>query len=194
MNSDNGVVMQTQTSKVEVMGNFVEYENVRTQVRMNILPSDMGGYWNRCGLTADFGAAFMAYCHPNHSGTRNTLSFILNEMVENAVKFTASSEKSIGINLFENDHQVIFEVENVATGEECDHFRSFFENYILNDLDDTKYLELIEHQAEDAASSRLGLITIIKNFNAAVGLCFKGPDPEHLYSITTRVTINPLEI
>jgi hypothetical protein len=184
-----------ETFNAETLGSFVEvFEGIRTQVSMRISPSDLGGFWNRCGLTANFGAAFIAYNHPDQQNTRNTLSFILNELVENGVKFSTGRDKQLTINMMETDDKIIFEVTNFVTYENYKKFREYSQYILDGENISEKYLEVLQEQKDAGASGRLGLLTISDNFNARLGVKMESTENPGVFKVTVQVIINPLEI
>ena len=188
--------MQTVIDNKEVLGAYINLDNndkVKTLVSIKLFPSDLGGYWNRCGMTADFGANFMSYCYPNSIGAKNTLSFILNELVENAIKFSKHNEKPIELELMDFENQIIFEVRNFIDIDAYNSFKGFIQNYIVRQNVDEKYMELMTHLDTGSHTSQLGLLTIVNNFKTKAGFEFRGP-VDGYYKSSVQIIINPLEI
>ena len=69
-------------------------------LELRFLPLDFVMHWHRCGLTADYFAAHSAYTFDNRDAARAVLSTVVNELLENAVKF--SSDKSLPASLVLN--------------------------------------------------------------------------------------------
>lgn len=189
--------MELTKSKKEVFGNYIDlerYPEIKTRVNMTLMPSDLGGYWNRCGLTADFGAAFMAFCFPGQGNARNSLSFILNELVENSVKFSNNRENRLNINLIEVDNYIVFEVINSIDTKHYRSFKDYLKEYLLADNMTEKYFELMSDQERLEKKSNLGLMTILNNFNLKLGVQFEQDEEEGAYEVKVQVIIKPTEI
>ncbi|MGL1893215.1 MAG: DUF6272 family protein [Spirochaetaceae bacterium] len=170
---------------------FSNEDNISNMVHITLLPKDLALYWQRCGLTADFGASFASFCFPKISEAKNSLSVILNELVENAVKYSSESSKRIKITLCDNDGFLYFEVENYISDEQKKLFIDFIEKLeSAEDINDF-YTEAME-KAMTGEGSGLGLLTILNDYNVGMSFTFsKKQDFPSFHIVKLQVRINP---
>lgn len=169
---------------------FKTDDEISNMVHITLLPKDLALYWQRCGLTADFGASFAAFCFPEIEGAKNALSVILNELVENAVKYSSEESKRIKITLCEKDKYLYFEVENYITWDQ----RLIFDKEIklLEECNDigSAYIEAME-RSMTGDESRLGLLTILNDYKVGISFTFAEikTDPSyHVVKLQVRIT------
>lgn len=181
--------------QLETYGVFLSNPgHIDLQISITITPSDLNGYIKRCGLTADYGAAFMSISLNHENAARNTLSFILNEMVENAVKFSHSRDEKIDVTISQKSDEIIFSVTNLISPEQYTYLKNFIEDYLVAPDINGKYMELLETMSLQNNISRIGLMTILNNFNARIGIQIKGPNERDLYSTAIQIAVKPGEI
>ena len=56
--------------------------------RHPFVPIDLVREWSRCGQTADYMARYLAYDFADRETAASVLSTVINELVENAAKFS----------------------------------------------------------------------------------------------------------
>ncbi len=135
-----------------------------------IVPLDFMTEWQRCGLVADFLARYQSFNFKNPEKALNVLSTVVNELLENGVKFSADKNKLVNLSL--RYYGSTIEIETVNT---CDQTQAVvLDTYIerlKNNDSETMFLEQIQ-KSEDGGSdvSGLGLITILKDYDAQLGI------------------------
>ena len=177
-----------------VVGTYKDNSSpLRTLIRLSLFPRDMAMQWKRCGLTADFVAGFFSYRYPRCRRSQNSLSTILNEMVENAVKFSSPDDSPIEIALFDVDHEIVLQVDNWADQEQATRFleqaRALFDAVDI----EACYIETIRRSAEDPGSSGIGLLTLIHDFQVALGVRLTPGGSATFSHISIQVRLNPEE-
>lgn len=172
---------------------FIEFDGERhNKVRLELFPKDLALYWQRCGLTANFGASFAAFCFPKIKNAENALSVILNELVENAVKYSSDDNKQITIALCESEGFLYFEVDNYITERQDGIFRR--EVSSIEDMDDINqaYIDAME-RSMTGEDSRLGLLTILNDYKVTMAFTFS-EDRNHAKKVAIQVRISPEDI
>jgi hypothetical protein len=165
----------------------------RTLIRLSLLPRDMAMQWRRCGLTADFVAGFFAYRYPRCRPTQNSLSTILNEIVENAVKFSSPDDSPIEISLFDADDEIVLQVDNWAQHEQASRFLETA-RAVLDAADlEARYMDTLRKNALTADASGIGLLTLIHDFKVAVGVRLAPAKGPGFSRISIQVRLNPEE-
>lgn len=162
------------------------------KVRMVLFPKDLALYWQRCGLTANFGASFAAFCFPETKNAENALSVILNELVENAVKYSSNDNKQITIALCESNGFLYFEVDNFITEQQAEVFNR--EVSSIEDIADINqaYVDAME-RSMTGEDSRLGLLTILNDYKVSMAFTFS-EDISQAKKVAIQVRISPEDI
>lgn len=161
--------------------------------------------WRNNGLSADFVADYLTTFFPisddNESSKqrqeeiKSAVSFIANELLENAMKFHDSTSHypiKFEIHLLEAQEViVILQVTNSINNSDYLKFSSFIQELINSDPDDF-YIHQIEKSAldEDSTASGLGLLTMVNDYEARLGWKFeKNETPVKITTVTTMVQI-----
>ncbi len=137
--------------------------------------------WRNNGLSADFVADYLTAFFPASEGDPNILerrnelrsavSYIANELLENAMKFHNEAAKvsiQFGIYLL-NDTVVLFS-KNCISSATFEKFQKVIQELTTTDPEELyiSHLEKLAEQ-EDSTSSGLGLITIVHDYLAKLG-------------------------
>jgi len=143
--------------------------------------------WRNNGLSADFLADYFSTFFPSASDDSgpNTLkkqaklkeavSYIANELLENAMKFNDDSSNypiTIQFQLY-SDH-LILRVTNSINDKNTTKFQLFLNEFLRNEPQDL-FLRQMKAAETDAGmtTSRLGLLTMIDSYNAKLGWQFE---------------------
>ena len=127
---------------------------------------------------------------------KSTVSFIGNELLENAIKFKSTNCHSVkfGIhfpnNLQENlkEINIIVFTKNSIDEQNLEKFQEFVQQLLSFDTNEL-YIKQIEKttEADDNNASGLGLLSIINDYSAKLGWKFE--QESHNLSITTVITM-----
>ncbi len=164
-----------------------------SMIFISLFPADLVKYWSRCGLVADFAATFYSFRFPDSTKARSSLSVILNEIVENAVKFSNTPNNNIAINLFNITDVIVFEVENFIDAERYASFLSKAKELLEGGDIKAQYFEALKAKGRDPGSSGLGLLTIMHDFNARIGIRFSQTDAG-IRRVSLQVIVRPEEL
>lgn len=171
---------------------YTQEDSVSNMVTITLLPKDLALYWQRCGITADFGASFSSFCFPLVKNVKNTLSAILNELVENAVKYSSQESKRVRITLSDDKEFLFFEVENYVSGEQWEKFNNEIE-YLENiDNIEAEYVLAME-RSMTGEESKLGLLTMLNDYMVSLGIQLSQKE-DGVKSVVIQVKINPEDI
>jgi hypothetical protein len=161
--------------------------------------------WRNNGLSADFVADYLTTFFPigaddseskqRQEEIKGAVSFIANELLENAMKFNDQNSDyhiKLEINLLdEDDVTVILQVTNSLNSENFDNFYTFIQTLISSNPNDF-YIEQLEKNAADehSTASGLGLLTMINDYRAKLGWKFeKSETPVKINTVTTMVQL-----
>lgn len=151
--------------------------------------------WRNNGLSANFIADYLTTFFPiqadddasraRHAEIKSSVSYIANELLENAMKFAVNEVQlpiRFGLHLVEDDGvTVVLSTTNSVSRKSVAVFQEFIQELLTADLDEL-YLRQLERSAEDDtfSSSGLGFITMKNDYNAQLGWKFAEIDPENL--------------
>lgn len=138
--------------------------------------------WRNYGISADFLGDYFATFFPGEaldgSGfqrpdvVKAAVSYIANELLENAIKFNdPDAHFPISISLFLSEDAILFDVINYVNGTLADRYQTFIQLLIDSDID-CLYMEQLERTAMGEGESNMGLLTMIKDYNAQLGWKF----------------------
>lgn len=128
--------------------------------------------WHHASTTSEFIGEFYALrsgaLSLDYNETRHSIGYLVNELLENAVKFRHPGDISVDTSI----DGVRFEirVSNLINRETAERFRSLLEEITSRDPGEL-LIERIEANAEDANSSAsgLGLLTLMSDYGAKLG-------------------------
>lgn len=186
------------STKTQVLGDYIPPDTrgiPHGQLQITLYPRDFLGTWRRCGMTADYLAGFLACQLDNFDHALNVLSTVLNELVENCVKFSVDPNAAVSLEVASYGNVLTLQARNAATPTQSAQFAEFLRQLLTEDTTallwsqiDLKEGELFS--ADEDAGSGLGLITITKDFMADLGvqICEQAGTDQH--EITVQVHLH----
>lgn len=148
--------------------------------------------WRNNGLSADFIADYLITFFTGNDGAANdtdkqlefkgAVSYITNELLENAMKFNdETSKRPINISLYLYSDKVVLLVTNSVPPQAVGKFQAYIKEIIGSDPGEL-YIRQMEKDAEDEGetASGLGLLTMINDYLVKIGWKFETVqnDPE----------------
>jgi hypothetical protein len=163
--------------------------------------------WENNSLSADFISEYFKifYISPQtalEKGTdrenlleniRDSVKYIANELLENAMKFQAPAEyptiAQIFLSLYEK--RLVFYITHSITLEQSTIFQKFIEQLLANDPE-TLYFEAMRRSAreEHEQHSGIGLLSMICDYAAQLGWKFESIQDLPLVNVTVMVTLD----
>ena len=93
------------------------------ELSVTLIPLDLVTEWARCGQTADYLARFLAYDFEKRELAASVLSTVVNELVENAVKFSSDKTLPAQIVVRQFGDRISITTSNNATAAQAESFR-----------------------------------------------------------------------
>lgn len=167
----------------EVFGSFIE--NLPQNTEFLLLGFSPGSLpikqrWRNNGLSADFLADYMTTFFPGEpsqkvADIKNIVSYIANELLENAMKYSDERTKcpiSLGLHLFAD--RFVFVATNPIANTQKPKFQEYIKKILENDPYEL-YMQKLESQAGDDSQteSGLGYLTMINDYQAEMGWKFE---------------------
>ncbi len=187
----------------EIYGDFQEHlPNSDQFLVISFSPSSipLKQRWRNNGLSADFVADYLTTFFPINENEPSTIerqkelkgavSYIANELLENAMKFHDESIHStiqFGIHLL-NETVILFS-KNCIASEDWPRFKTIIDDLVTCDAEDL-YVAQMEKLAEEenSTASGLGLITICCDYGAKLGWKIEN-NPQEIGILTVNTMV-----
>lgn len=178
-------------------GDYIDIHNQVTplsKLYIHVLPLDMIVQWRRCGQTADYVARFLAYHFSGVGRSMNLLSTILNELLENCVKFSFDKRHPIDITALLLPEKMILQATNSISFSQEKVFAAFIDTLFREDLDElfiTQIMRSAENQRDD---SGLGLITLKRDYVSTMGVRIQPLPNVEFREVSVQLQLDPDDI
>jgi len=163
----------------QTLGNFIEpQEGHGEYLKIGFQPSSitLQQRWHNNGLSADFLAGYMSTFFPGddqastarQAEIKDAISFIANELLENAMKFSyAQSQHTVTIEMFLDVDVIKLYTVNSIAPDKIGSFQQFIGRLLTEDTD-ALYTEQLERNAtgENEGASGLGFLTMLNDYGA----------------------------
>jgi len=150
--------------------------------RLRISEGPLEVSWHHCSLTSDFIGDFYAAVsgagsEAGSNERRHSIGYLVNELLENAVKFRAPGD--IEIETLLSDGGFGLRVANNVAADVAARFADGLAELTKRDPGDL-LIERIERNAEDPESSGsgLGLLTLMSDYDVRLGWTFQRTEPD----------------
>jgi hypothetical protein len=145
--------------------------------------------WKNNSLSADFmGDYFANFYALDVSGqpgrreeVKSTVSFVANELIENAMKFTDVDAIPISIRLTMLDGELVFCATNGTSVRNGAQYQEAIQTLLSADL----WAEYEKRASATGESSGLGLLSMLLDYSARIGWRFLARDEQRVMIITT---------
>lgn len=145
-------------------------------MRVTLSDGPLGVSWQHASETCEFLGDVFALRHAqngaDYNDARHSIIYLVNELLENAIKFRAPGEIRVECSLDDGNFELT--VRNQAAPETAGRFQSLIEELTARDPGEL-LIERIEANAADEASSAsgLGLLTLMNDYGARLGWDFR---------------------
>lgn len=156
-------------------------------VDLRLVSRDPEATWKRCALTSDFLAGFLA--PTPDADEREELSVVIDELLANAVKFSADITAPVSMAVQHFGDAVRVEASNVCDEENAQALIEALKRVVEQNLEDLFVQQIEESAAADQDSSKLGFITLRMNFDARLGARVTRNE-DGLYTVTVAVLLD----
>ena len=164
-----------------------------TGVAVEMPALDLVTQWRRCGLSADFLAGYMAYDFADRGVASNVLSTVINEILENAAKFSADKRRPVRILVQQLGEFVRIEATNTVHPERVERFRSRLVQVLEDDPEELFCRHLETAKDAPPGSPGIGLVMLRKDYGATLGARIE-PRGDGLFDVTVQVNIPAEEV
>ena len=189
----------------QIFGEFTENFVDRSEyLVLGFSPSSLPiqSRWKTNGLSADFLGDYVRNFFPGNTNAnltkqaeiRSAVSFIANELLENAMKYSyesANQTVNLEVHLF-SDH-LIFLSKNSVSPKEISGFQSYIQEVITGDIGQM-YIDQVEKNVtnQEEEKSGLGYFTMIMDYDAVLGWKFEESENDRHVTMVTKMAHLPL--
>ncbi len=166
----------------------VETENC---VSLTFLPLDFFDCWERGSLLSNFAADYFNHNFPGDK-VQNLISTVLNELIENAVKFSRNNSMPVVITMKKRKEELLIQADNTLPKHRQQAFIKICHELFEKNLDEL-YVQRMNQNVTNTTSSGIGLILIKKDYSAGLGFQFYTDDRNCAHvAVTVRLDIDAL--
>lgn len=188
---------------VEIFGDFVEELPASEEfLTLTFSPSSVSlkQRWRNSGLSADFMADYFTTFFPKSDATEistkaeamSVVSFIANELLENAMKFNDETSKHpISLTLQLHKNRLMFLATNSINPQAVENFQETIQELTMRDPGEL-LIQQMEKNAEDDTNtnSGLGLLTMMNDYLTKLGWKFETiPKNPEVITVTIMVQL-----
>lgn len=172
--------------------NRSDSERPLSELSLSFVPLAVVAEWTRCSEAADFVARYFAHDFGDRELAGNVLSTVVNELLENAVKF--SSDKSIpaGLTVREYAERMSIVSRNVASPSQAVAFGDAVARLAHGDPEQM-FADRIASPPETGGAG-IGLIMLRKDYGARVGVRVTPSDGDRGAIVDVEVEIDNREV
>lgn len=179
------------------MGNPAVFDREgKVTFRLKLIGGELGLMWKHCDIASEFLGRFHAVDAARLGVDANELnhniSYVANELLENAVKFGSSGNVEVETGLVRREF--LLRISNTVTREVAARFQELIAELDEGEDPGTMLIERIEANAEnpDLGSSGLGLLTLMSDYGVQLGWQFADGVADEPVTVETHVGL-PLD-
>ena len=152
-----------------------------------VIPLELVGNWEKCSLVSNFFANYQSFNFKDQEKVIVILSTVINELLENAIKFTSDKNKLVSISLKHFNSKVSIETINLSNEENVSRLKRIIHS-LNNKNPENLILEQIENASKtDLNESGLGILTILRDFQANLGIKIIEKQEPNIYEVFTKI-------
>lgn len=159
----------------EIFGSYSPVAPAAELLALTMHPDSFPVRWGLCSLTADFAAEYFVELlgasgaeSKQSAEARSTISYVVNELIENAVKFNLKGDIAIRFGL--DQKEVLCEVVNQVSGDMAPALREKLNELSTGDPSELMLLQVEANaEANDSKGSGLGFLLIMNDYGTSLG-------------------------
>jgi hypothetical protein len=138
------------------------------ELAVTLVPIDVVSEWRRCSETADYLARYFAYDFDDRETAALVLSTVINELVENTVKFSGDKSIAGAIVVRQFGDRMSITTTNVAQPAQAEILHTAVARITEGDPE-ALFAERVAHPPE-VGSAGIGLIMLRKDYDAQMNV------------------------
>jgi hypothetical protein len=141
-----------------------------SSLELRFLPLDFVMEWDRCGLAADYFAAHMSHAFDSREAVRALLSTVLNELIENAVKFSSDKSHTASVRMNNFGEVIAFETRNRTDARRADALQVLVRDLEAQSADELFLARIADPAGTAGSPSGLGLLVLKKDYGVRLAI------------------------
>jgi len=133
-------------------------------LELRFVPLDYVMQWHRCGLAADYFAAHVAYTFDNREGARTLLATVVNELLENAVKFSSDKSLAASLGFKHYGDWLTIETRNRTDARHAAALEALARDFDAHPAETLFMARVASPSGSDTSPSGLGLLVLKKDY------------------------------
>jgi hypothetical protein len=162
------------------------------ELSLSFVPLSLVTEWSRCGAIADFVGRYFASDFRDREHAGSVLSTVVNELVENAAKFSSDKTATASLSVHELADRVTIVTTNAVTPAQGVAFGDIVSRVVADDPE-AMFADAIGHPPETGGAG-IGLIVLRKDYGATIGVRLLPPSPEGVTFAQVEVSIDTGEV
>jgi hypothetical protein len=172
--------------------NRADGERPLSELSLSFVPLAVVAEWTRCSEAADFVARYFAHDFGDRELAGNVLSTVVNELLENAVKFSSDKSVAAGLTVREYAERMSIVSRNVASPAQAAAFGDAVARLAHGDPEQM-FADRIASPPETGGAG-IGLIMLRKDYGARVGVRVTPSDGDRAAIVDVEVEIDNREV
>jgi hypothetical protein len=157
-------------------------------LNFSICPGEIKNMWSEIDNLANLLLNFYQLNHHAGSGCI-MVSMVLNELIENAVKYSRSQDLAINIDTVKHDEKLFIRVTNQVSEDQWINLMEICRKLFTENLTELFVSKIIEN-TKNRGNTGIGLIMLKKDFITRIRFVFrKGTDRGHAVSVITELDL-----
>lgn len=194
VSSQHSILVTTMQTTLEY-GLYTQQTQEREDPELSFsfkLPLAIMNKWNRCGLTSNFLANYQSATFPQPEKTSSLLSTIINELIENAIKYSSSADKQITVIIKHFQNTIQIKTINFAEEETTQKLKTYIQKLSENSHEYLFLSQLEENSQREDNHSGIGLLTLINDHNLKIGIRIQKEDALYEIHVKAEIETNDL--
>lgn len=176
-------------SEARVLGQYVDEPGTKplSHSLLVVNSKEMMRNWRTVSLSSDFFAKYYSYYFPykekakewiSRDAAENSISFVLNELIENTAKYSNTENQAVSIRVMLLKDDIVFSISNFVTASIAEAFVKLAREILESNPEELYIMRLEKNTQAEEAGSGLGYLTLINDYGIALGFRFEtvGPD------------------
>ena len=167
-------------------------ERPLSELSLSLVPLAVVAEWSRCSEAADFVALYFAHDFGDRELAGNVLSTVVNELLENAVKFSSDKSVTACLTVREFAERMSITSRNVASAGQAAAFGHAVARLADGDPEEM-FAERVASPPETGGAG-IGLIMLRKDYGARVGVRITPSDGDGAAFVDVEVESDNREV
>jgi len=157
---------------------------------LSVYAQDMTLQWKRCEIVSNFISQFYSGANRNESIDTNSISTIINELIENAAKYSEKENSKVFIEIKDLGNKLRVDVKNRVSSRIKLNFETITKTIASGNINQM-YFDALESKHKDDQTSGIGLLMLLNDYHLNIAYQIKNLHSDS-FEITVRAHI-PLE-